>query len=294
MNFSDSEKFTALSLAKASEIIYTDDMKTILTILLCLTTLAGCTPAPESGMDIYTFSIGKADCSLLSFDGINVLIDTGEDDDGDDIVRELKNLRVEKLDLVILTHFDRDHIGGFPEIADAFPIERVVLPDYVRDSDFYRAMERSFAEHGIPEERLSADAAFELGKAKFTVYTSTKAYDPEKENDNQMSLVTAIAFDQVRLLFLADAEGGWLKDLCYGGIELGCDVIKIPCHGKWQKNITALLALSLPSYAIVTDSSKNPAEDKTLDALSTMDIRTLRTIDGDIHLYTDGKKVTVK
>ena len=126
------------------------------------------------------------------------------------------------------------------------------------------------------------------------MYTSTKAYDPEKENDNQMSLVTAIAFDQVRLLFLADAEGGWLKDLCYGGIELGCDVIKIPCHGKWQKNITALLALSLPSYAIVTDSSKNPAEDKTLDALSTMDIRTLRTIDGDIHLYTDGKKVMVK
>ena len=61
MNFSDSEKFTALSLAKASEIIYTEDMKTILTILLCLTTLAGCTPAPESGMDIYTFSIGKAD-----------------------------------------------------------------------------------------------------------------------------------------------------------------------------------------------------------------------------------------
>ena len=81
MNFSDSEKFTALSLAKASEILYTENMKTILTILLCLTTLAGCTPAPESGMDIYTFSIGKADCSLLSFDGINVLIDTGEEDD---------------------------------------------------------------------------------------------------------------------------------------------------------------------------------------------------------------------
>ena len=269
-------------------------MKTVFSIFICLAMLFGCTPAPASGMDIYTFSIGKADCSLLSFDGFNVLIDAGEEDDGDEILEALHRLEVKKLDLVILTHFDKDHIGGFPEISDAIPIDKVVLPDYVRDSDFYRAMEGSFAEHGIPAERLSADAAFELGKAKFTVYTSTKAYDPEKENDNQMSLVTAIAFDQVRLLFLADAEGGWLKDLCYGGIELGCDVIKIPCHGKWQKNITALLALSLPSYAIVTDSSKNPAEDKTLDALSTMDIRTLRTIDGDIHLYTDGKKVTVK
>ena len=294
MNFSYPEKFTALSLAKTEIIIYTEDMKTILAILLCLTTLLGCTPAPESGMDIYTFSIGKADCSLLSFDGAYVLIDTGEEDDGDDIVRELRDLKVEKLDLVILTHFDKDHIGGFPEIADALPIGKAILPDYVRDSDQYRAMEKALAAHSIPTERLSADAAFDLGKAKFAVYPSTKAYDPEKGNDNQMSLVTAISFDQVRLLFLADAEGSWLKDLCYGGIELGCDVIKIPCHGKWQKNITALLALSLPSYAIVTDSNKNPADDKTLDALNTMDIKTLRTIDGDIHLFTDGKKVTVK
>ena len=269
-------------------------MKSIISIIIALLTLLGCASAPESGMDIYTFSIGKADCSLLSFDGMNVLIDTGEEDDGDDIVNELKALKVEKLDLVILTHFDKDHIGGFPTIADTFPMEQVVMPDYVRDSDCYRAMAEALSVRGIPAERLTADVAFELGKAKFTVYTSTKAYDPEKGNDNQMSLVTAVVFGQTRLLFMADAEGGWLKDLCYGGVELGCDVIKIPCHGKWQKNITALLALSLPSYAIVTDSNKNPADDKTLDALNTMDIKTLRTIDGDIHLFTDGKKVTVK
>ncbi len=274
--------------------MYTVYMKIILSILLCLTTLAGCTPAPESGMDIYTFSLGKADCSLLSFDGMNVLIDAGEEDDGDDILAELRKLKVEKLDLVILTHFDRDHIGGFPDIADSLPVENVVLPDYVRDSDYYRAMEDAIGSHGIPVQRLSADASLTLDRAGLTIWTSTKSYDPEKGNDNQMSLVTSVSFDQVRLLFLADAEGGWLKDLCYGGYELGCDVIKIPCHGKWQKNIPALLALSLPSYAIVTDSDKNPADEKTLDALNTMDIKTYRTMDGDIHIYTDGKKVTVK
>ena len=57
--------------------------------------LFGCTPTPENGMDIYVFSIGKADCSLLSFDGLNVLIDTGEEDDGDDILQELDRLRAE-------------------------------------------------------------------------------------------------------------------------------------------------------------------------------------------------------
>lgn len=294
MNFSLSEKFTGVSLAKSARNLYTGSMKTILTLLLCLTTLLGCTPAPESGMDIYTFSIGKADCSLLSFDGQHVLIDTGEEDDGDEIMEALRSLQVEKLDLVILTHFDKDHIGGFPELAGSLPIEKVILPDYVRDSDYYRAMDEALSFYSIPAERLSADTTFELGRASFTLWTSTKTYDPDKGNDNQMSLVTRICFGQTRLLFMADAEGGWLSDLCYGGYELGCDVIKFPFHGKWQKHIPALLALSLPGYAIVTDSEKNPAADKTLDALSTMDITTLRTADGDVHLYTDGTKVIVK
>ena len=245
-------------------------------------------------MDIYTFSIGKADCSLLSFDGMNVLIDVGEEDDGADIVRELQKLQVKKLDLVILTHFDKDHIGGFCEVADAMPMDKVILPDYVRDSDLYRSMEDALQLHGIPAERLSDDAVFALGRAAFTVWTSSKAYDPEKGNDNQVSLVTAVTFGQTRLLFMADAEGGWLKDLCYAGYELGCDVIKFPCHGKWQKHVPTLLALSLPQYAIVTDSDKNPADEKTMDALGTLDITTLRTADGEVHLFTDGLKVTVR
>ena len=89
-------------------------------------------------------------------------------------------------------------------------------------------------------------------------------------------------------------EGGWLNDLCYKGYELGCDILKFPYHGNWQKHIPALLALSLPRYAILTDSEKNPADIRTLDALKTLDITILRTIDGDVHLFTDGKKVTVR
>ncbi len=269
-------------------------MKKLLTIILCMTILISCIPAQVSGMDIYTFSIGKADCSLLSFEGINVLIDAGEEDDGKQIVKELETLQIKRLDLVILTHFDKDHIGGFQALTSAVPVDRVILPDYERDSDLYREMEAALLSHSISAQRLSDDLTFELGQAAFTIWSSTKTYDPEKGNDNQMSLVTAVSFGQTRLLFMADAEGGWLNDLCYKGYELGCDILKVPCHGKWQKHIPALLALSLPQFAIVTDSEKNPAAVKTLDALSTMDITTLRTIDGDIHLFTDGKKVTVR
>ncbi len=269
-------------------------MKALLSILVCFAVLMGCVSTPANGMDVYTFSVGKADCSLLSFDGINVLIDAGEEDDGGDIIRELRDLQVEKLDLVILTHFDKDHIGGFAALSGAIPISKVILPDYVRNSEPYQAMEEALNAHKIPAERLSSDAAFTLGRSAFTVWASPQTYDPEKENDNQMSLITAVTFGQTRLLFMADAEGAWLKELCFSSYELGCDVIKMPCHGKWQKNVPVLLGLSLPRYAVITDSGKNPAAEKTLDTLAAMDISTLRTADGDVHLFTDGKTVTVR
>ncbi len=269
-------------------------MKTILPILFCLAALTGCSPTPASGMEIYTYSIGKADCSLLSFDGINVLIDTGEYDDGDNIVEELHRLNIEKLDLVILTHFDKDHIGGFKNLVDSVTVIKVIMPDYARASESYLNMENALKKRAITPERLSSDLRLELGRASFVIWTSTQSYDPKTENDNKMSLVTSVTYGQVKLLFMADAEGEWLRDLCYKGYELGCDIIKIPCHGKWQKNMPVLVALSLPKYAIITDSVKNPASDKTLEVLNTMDIITLRTSAGNIHISTDGKKVTVR
>ena len=265
-------------------------MKRIIPIILLFAALTGCMPSNDVGMDIYVFSIGKADCSLLSFDGRNVLIDVGEEDDGDDIVKKLQELQIQKLDLVILSHFDKDHIGGFRVLSDSIPVDKVILPDYARDSDLYRDLEAALSEHEIPTERLSADTSFALEQA----WASTQTYDPEKKNDNAMSLIAAIAYGQTRLLFMGDAEGAWLKDLCYKGYELGCNVIKFPYHGNWSKHVPALLALSLPQYAIITDSKKNPADEKTLNALSTMDITTLRTIDGDVHLFTDGQKVTLR
>ena len=270
------------------------NMKTILSILLCLMVLIGCSPAPETGMDIYTFSIGKADCSLLSFDGMNVLIDAGEKDDGQDIVESLRDLGIEKLDLVILTHFDKDHIGGFPKLADSIPVEAVILPAYERDSEYFQSMMSSVEEHKIPIQRIGADIGMNLKNASFTIWASTQTYDPDKENDNEMSLITAITYGQTKLLFMGDAEGKWMNDLCFKGYDLTCDILKFPYHGKWQKNIPALLGLSLPEYVIITDSEKNPAAVKTLDALKALNATTFRTIDGSVHLFTNGKKVTVR
>ena len=87
-------------------------MKTILSFFLCFAALMGCTPAPASGMEIYTFSIGKADSLLLRSGETAYLIDTGRGRNWDTVEEGLAALEIRRLDGVIITHMDSDHVGG--------------------------------------------------------------------------------------------------------------------------------------------------------------------------------------
>lgn len=261
--------------------------------LISLLAAPGCT-SPEDKpleLDLYAFSLGQADCLLLSYDGYHVLIDTGEDDDGEDIARELEDLGVEKIDLLLLTHFDKDHIGGLPELLEHVQVEACLRPAYVRDSKKYRAMEAAFEKHNVPVQELTADTGLPLGRGNFTFWISPIPYDTEEKNDNELSIVTRFTYGDCSYVFMGDAEERWLDALCYKGYDLTCTVLKAPHHGEWEDNITALAALSLPEYVLLNDSKKNPADEQTLSAFRLLGANTLCTADGTIHLTSDGKSV---
>ena len=100
--------------------------------LLCL---GGCTPEeppigpPGEGtgtlplLNAVTFSIGKADATLIYTAESAVLIDAGEDEDAAEILRFMQRKGIDKLDAFIITHYDKDHVGGADGIlkADALP-----------------------------------------------------------------------------------------------------------------------------------------------------------------------------
>lgn len=66
----------------------------------------------DYGFSIYFFNAGKADCMLISNNDNHIMIDTGEEDLEKTILSYLKNNNISKLDYLILTHFDKDHIGS--------------------------------------------------------------------------------------------------------------------------------------------------------------------------------------
>ncbi len=261
-------------------------MKRCLIILLCLV-LLGCAYDPiESDetkkLELYAFSIGKADALLIRTNDAAIMIDTGENGDGKVLVNKLNALGVEKLDLLILTHYDKDHIGGADKIIERIPIDRIVLPAYEKDSKQFQqladALQQTSAEVLYPE----ADVSLTYGEMLLSIWVSPVPFDGK--SDNEQSLIAKLIYDGRTYLFMGDAVESELKKLIYSGKNLTCDVLKLPHHGVYDENLPALLTVTMPQVVIICDSAKNPADEDTMKALDFFDTTVLETKDGDIHL----------
>ncbi len=266
-------------------------MKRLITILLLLLFTFGCActptgPEETEKLDIYAFSIGKADALLVRTENAAIMIDAGEHGDGAKLVARLAELGVEKLDLLILTHFDKDHIGGADTIIREMAIDRIVLPSYGKESKQYTQLLASLAQTDAQVVYPDQDLSFGYGDLELTIWISPVPYDGK--SDNEQSLITKVLYQGKSFLFMGDAEGKELEKLVFGTRNLTCDVLKLPHHGVYDENTFALMTASMPSFVIICDSEKNPAANETLQAMELYDPIILQTKDGDVHLTVSG------
>lgn len=116
--------------------------------------------------------VGKADCTILTDGAHTVLIDCAETDDGETILSVLKETRISQIDLLIVTHFDKDHIGGVPEVLSSFSILRVIEPDYEPENpetEAYTAYRAALDRVGLTPEAISDSLDVTLGDMQLSI-----------------------------------------------------------------------------------------------------------------------------
>ncbi len=252
----------------------------------------------DEGSTLYIefYKIGKADAALLTVTDVaenpfSVLIDTGEADDAAEIIEKVRGAGVSELDYLILTHFDKDHIGGFPSVLANLPAKNILLPAYTGEGEAYNAMQKTLsAADGVTV--LHADTAFSFGEITFAVSVPHElAY--EKNQDNNSSLCVTVTYGDTRMLFAGDAEKLRQAELLADGVG-DVTLLKVPHHGVWNKGLDDFFAACKPAYAIITDSDTNPAEDKTQDALDALGTVIYETRNGDVFVTVTRDKMTVE
>lgn len=249
----------------------------------------------EDTLDIRFLKCGKADAIVLSSGGETMVIDAGEEDDGEKLVLALKSAGADHVDVLVITHFDKDHVGGADTLLREMEVGRVFLPDYQGAGTDYEEFTALAGEKDLNVTCLREEVTFSLGSASVLIEppASYEIGDSDDEYDNNFSLITTVSHGDNTLVFMGDAEKDRIREWLSAAKDRTCDLIKVPHHGVYNKAVKELAAAAKASIAVVTDSDKNPADAKTLAAFEENGARVFSTRDGTVHITSDGTSLTV-
>lgn len=267
----------------------------LLLLLIVSLPLFGCSSSGISALTVDVLKVGKADASVFRCGEYCMVIDCGEADDGQDIAAFLQGAGIKTIDVLIVTHFDKDHVGGVPAVLEQMEVGRILAPDYEGTGNAYENFLNALSEQGLSAERLTEAATLALGDMTVQIEPSDIGIpaDAEEEYDNDMSLITTIIHGEVRLLFTGDIEAARTESwLAFGDVQ-HCQLIKMPHHGRYNDQTAALLDAVSADAAVICCSQKNPADDKTLAALEERAVTVWQTRYGDVHLESDGRELKV-
>lgn len=244
----------------------------------------------NSNLEVYYFDVGQADSILIRKNDNNILIDAGNNEDGEKLVNYLKNdLNIEKFNMVVGTHPHEDHIGGLDNVIDSFDIDTILMPNATSTSKTFENVLDSIEKKDYKITVPKINEEFNYNNINIKVlYTGTGEKDL-----NNTSIVLKLTYQNNKFLFMGDATSKVEKKLLNEDIK--SDVLKIGHHGSEYSTTKNFLDKVNPQYAIIevgkNNTYKHPKE-ITLDKLNKKNIKIYRTdIDGTIKVASDGNNL---
>ena len=239
---------------------------------------------------IHFFAAGKADAILISYNKKYIMIDTGEQSLSDEILKYFKNNNIDKLDYLIITHFDKDHVGSASKIIDELDIDNVFQSNYPKDSEYYTNYLNSLSKKNITPETIVNDKEFSVDELNIKIYGPKKVYD--KNESNNSSLITSIVYNNNSFLFMGDAQNARIKDFLEEDNN-SYDFLKVPYHGRYLKRFDDLIEGRNIKYAVITSSDEEVEDSQTIKTLEDNNIHYYLTRKGQIDILSDGKNIKV-
>ena len=135
---------------------------------------------------IYFFNAGKADCILISNNGKYIMIDTGEESLSSEILAYFNTNNITKLDYLIITHFDKDHVGSASRIINSIEIDNILQSNCPKESEYYTNYLNALTEKNITPITISGDETFTLEELNIVVNGPTDIYDSNESNNSSL------------------------------------------------------------------------------------------------------------
>lgn len=253
-------------------------------------------------LEVLFFSVGQGDAALVSFpNGRHLLVDAGPRTPFSDAARRtvlphLQRYGISRLDAVVVTHADSDHLGGLPTLLRSVPVGRVLHNGRRKDSNLYREVMHLLDSLGVSHRAVQAGDTLGLDST-VSVRVLAPIRSVRNASDNEASVVLHVAYGSVQFVLTGDIGGMSERALVkrYGGLE--AEVATIPHHGS-RTSSTPLFVREVvrdstvfPSRAIVSvgESNRFGLPDPEVIRRWTLEGAVVQsTADGAVWLHTNG------
>lgn len=238
--------------------------------------------------------VGDGDCTFIqTADHKNILIDAGSQSAGPEVVRMLRSLNVQRIDLLILAAPDEEHIGGLSAIfANHIPIEAVWDSPKAEHDQTYSQILHNIRLCHIPSRTAHADDRIQVGKSPMQL---SVLWPPEQgPHAHQDALIFRLDYENTAFLLLGAAASDTEQYLISGASDkLDCTnkygILQVIDHGNGAGTSPEILRWSTPELGIIQSSAANPAAEGTLHRLQAAGVSVWRTDrQGTITITTNG------
>jgi competence protein ComEC len=274
------------------------------------TTLAAAPlPPPESGkLTVYFLDVGQGDAALIvSPTRKMILVDGGPPESAGSTVARLRSITSGPLDLIVLSHAHRDHLGGLPHVLEEVGAARFMDPGVDHSSSAYRDLLKRLGTLDVEYVEPSAPADGSLlsfgigGGARIEILWPRQPLVPllrgTSSDVNANSIVLRVSFGTTSFLFTGDMSSESEKALLGRGSPLASTILKVAHHGSGYSSQPAFLARVAARAAVISCGERNeyghphPTTLRHLDDSGAVILRTDEL--GDIRAVSDGTKVEI-
>lgn len=283
----------------------------ILGIIVILFLLAGCSLtietqagppiSEESFLKVHFIDVGQGDATLIQQinqdNTYNMLIDAGNNGDGEYLVEYLKDQGVETLDYIIGTHPHSDHIGGLDDVIKGFQVGAIIMPKVMANTRTFEEVMEAVSDKGLSITSPVPGTSYPLGEAEFTILAPNS---DDYASLNDYSIANRIVFGSNSFIFTGDAEALSEEEILnnFNKRDLASDVFKLAHHGSSTSNTEDFLEAINPSYGIIScgqDNSYGHPHREIMAQLKARNILVFRTdLHGTIVINSDGKDISIE
>ncbi|MEY3471012.1 MAG: hypothetical protein RLZZ223_362 [Candidatus Parcubacteria bacterium] len=207
-------------------------------------------------------NVGQGDASLiLSKNGEKIIIDCGPDSKVIDQLESKLGFWTKNIDILIITHGDKDHYGGCKEIVDKYNVYKVMIngvfdsknKSYQSLLDYLKAKNIQVLP-AIENTFITISDTIELQ----LLNPQTNLWGQDIKDDNPYSIVILLRSQKQSILLTGDADSKTEDKILTKYPELDVDILKAGHHGSKTSTSEKLLDVITPKQVIISAGANNP------------------------------------